>query len=721
MYFPAAPAAFVSISILTLLGFGLTRLSPSLRTARLPIRLGFAFPVGLVTTSGLLYALSHLGVLQIRRTTILLVAGVVLAASLVPRVESRGFPRRIRRFKAPMVIVVFMSSLVGLVLLGEALARPVSDWDGRETWGFTGRMVRGSRSADVPAFRDPTWWFPPRHYPVMMPISQNLPLELFASEDEREFRPIYAALFLSGLLVVFDGVARLAGRTTGAVVTTILTFVPHLTFWNHGGPSGAYSDYPLAVFLGGGLVLGLLHPRRSGTRLLSGLLLAGAALTKVEGLPLATAALLAIGLADLGWLRNRGSLRSTAIAIIPVLALIGVSALLLNSWRQPLVENTYGRFLHSFEPSLAANRLREAIPVVFRETVRPDRWGLLWPVSIVAIGVGWRGMRSLRSAGLALVLLSLVLGAAIAYVGDPKPAGLARVTWGRFLVQGHVPLMLLLGAGLRRVGRLRPYVLAGLALATVVPTFAHWRGFLGDFAKTTWVGRRDDATAANARLYGAAYVAGVDEIRRRLPPDSPYLLVKATDASQIQNYIRYHLAPRTPRFLGTLVGCKRTYIQTAPNELPSWVVLAADPGEPPRLESTASFAAREPDFFVRGEDDSIPGSIDSPSQEAAVGVDLRISGWCQESGSRPCSDVLLMFDGCRIPPTSFDRYPRPDVEAALPGMGSCARAGFSGTWTLPETMIGKTISIRAIGVSADRSRHRNFTRQVMVEAPRKQE
>lgn len=715
MVFSAGPAALVTIAILTLVGFALTRFSPSLRNASLPLRLGFALPLGVVTTSGLLYALSHLGVLQIRRTTILGVAAVVVAASLLPRLAALR-PRR-RRWRRRAVTVVFFipAALVGLLLLGEALARPITDWDGRETWAPLGRMVRASRSADVPALKEAGWWFPTRHYPVALPITQNIPLELFSSDDERTFRPIYAALFLSGIAVLFEGMARLAGRRVAAVVSGIVAFVPHLTFWNHGGPSGAFSDYPLAVFLGAGLVLCIVHPRHPGTRALGGLLLAGVALTKVEGLPLAIAAAAAIGVVD-AWSSFRGaSLRAFAAGILPVFLLVGASLFLLRSWREPLARDAYERFVPQMESKSIATRLRAAMPVVYRESIRTDRWGLLWPSAAIALAIGNSGLRNRKAGGLALVALSIIGGAAAAYAAASGPAELARVTWGRFLVLGHLPLLLLLGQSLRGIHRRRPMVMAGLALATIAPAFVPWSESARYFAKVTWLGRFDDAAAANARLYGAAYMAGIDEIQRRLPPESAYLLVKATNATQVQNFVRYHLAPRMHCFLGTLVDGERTFIQRAPSLLPAAVVLVADPGLPPRLEDTASFAAREPEFFGSEIDETIPAYIDAPVEGQVIGLELRISGWCQEPPSRPCSDVSFTFDGQAIAPTSFERFARNDVQAAIAGMGSCARAGFTGTWTLPEIMAGREIEIRGLIHSEDRSRYRVLLRSVHVE------
>lgn len=58
---------------------------------------------------------------------------------------------------------------------------------------------------------------------------------------------------------------------------------------------------------------------------------------------------------------------------------------------------------------------------------------------------------------------------------------------------------------------------------------------------------------ARARLFGGAYAAGIDALRRTLPPGRPYILVAGdVFADGGAFWVRWDLAPRPPLFLGQL-------------------------------------------------------------------------------------------------------------------------------------------------------------------------
>ena len=73
---------------------------------------------------------------------------------------------------------------------------------------------------------------------------------------------------------------------------------------------------------------------------------------------------------------------------------------------------------------------------------------------------------------------------------------------------------------------------------------------------------------------------------------------------------------------------------------------------------------------------------------ARVASPVTLSGWCQEPGSRPCSSVLVIVDGVRRP-ERVERFPRPDVAAAVPGIGDCQTAGWRLTATFGATESGE--------------------------------
>jgi hypothetical protein len=102
---------------------------------------------------------------------------------------------------------------------------------------------------------------------------------------------------------------------------------------------------------------------------------------------------------------------------------------------------------------------------------------------------------------------------------------------------------------------------------------------------------RESLPEARARLFGADYTAGVDALRRALPPAQPYILV-AGDALRDGGafWVRYDLAPRPPLFLGQLdtltdaAGLRRA-LGADLRRLPVVVAYAT---RPPRLLDTGA-------------------------------------------------------------------------------------------------------------------------------------
>jgi len=181
-------------------------------------------------------------------------------------------------------------------------------------------------------------------------------------------------------------------------------------------------------------------------------------------------------------------------------------------------------------------------------------------------------------------------------------------------------------------------------------------------------------TETRVRTYGEAYVARIDEIRGKIPETGTYLLVDAAGATDGKHVVRHDLAPRRPILLGWMSARRREFLFPArPPDAPEFVVIAREAG-PPDLVPTDSFLG--PEVVDPGREDvSIFASIDEPADGARVASPVTLSGWCQERGSRPCSSVLVLVDGVRRP-ERVERFPRPDVAAAVPAIGDCATAGW---------------------------------------------
>lgn len=95
------------------------------------------------------------------------------------------------------------------------------------------------------------------------------------------------------------------------------------------------------------------------------------------------------------------------------------------------------------------------------------------------------------------------------------------------------------------------------------------------------------------------------------------------------------------------------------------------------LPLNLSWRTRERPSATPGRDDvSLTGNVDSPAEDDIVRGTLTVSGWARVPGED--LDVTLLVDGEERATLSSERRPRPDVQAAVPGIGDCARAG----WTI---------------------------------------
>ena len=432
-------------------GFGLAALllGPRVRGA---LRLACAYLLGLAWVAGGLYALSHLFSVPIRRTNVLVLVLLPALAGIAAAVRRRPPRTRVGR-RSPLVSIAGVAAIfVSLGVLAEALTNPVTDWDGVMTWATQARFVRAARSVDAPVLRGGAYFLSNPRYPLLLPVAQVAALETWNADDDRLFRPLYAALFPVALALVFAVAAPLAGRAAAACVVVAAGVLPVLALDN-GGAGGAYSDLPLACFGGAALVLLVRRRVSRGEALAAGLLLAGAVLAKTEGFALALAVL-----AGAAWVRRKAGARTLGLAALLAFGAIAFYA----SWRAPIsprFDQSYASILR--DPGTwvrAPRKLASAVPTILREMRAFSAWGwFFFGVPLVVLA----GRKALRRRPVAPFLLAAAgpVGIALAaYAVHFDPPLLARSTWTRFLIQASIPLAAVLAACAREAARRRPRV-----------------------------------------------------------------------------------------------------------------------------------------------------------------------------------------------------------------------------------------------------------------------
>lgn len=95
----------------------------------------------------------------------------------------------------------------------------------------------------------------------------------------------------------------------------------------------------------------------------------------------------------------------------------------------------------------------------------------------------------------------------------------------------------------------------------------------------------EDPLEARRRHFGAAWVDGIEEIRRRIPEDGAYVLVDAQPVEQGAHYwARHDLAPRRALYLGRAgeLPVSRRLRDSIPRRI-RWAVVVTAADQPPRL------------------------------------------------------------------------------------------------------------------------------------------
>ena len=141
--------------------------------------------------------------------------------------------------------------------------------------------------------------------------------------------------------------------------------------------------------------------------------------------------------------------------------------------------------------------------------------------------------------------------------------------------------------------------------------------------------------------------------------------------------------------------------------------LPVPPGREPRVLSARELVLRRPPASTSGwrEDPSLLGSIDGPAEGAEVRGTLLVSGWARVPEQDLTVQVLL--DGVERMPAELRRTSRLDVEAAVPGLGSCATAGYEARVVLgPEDAGARYLAV--VFRSRDGSERHYPGRRIMV-------
>ena len=403
--------------LLVPLGAGLA-FHPSLRRQSLPVRLSAALAAGAVGLTVEALALTALG---IRWTPALLGTPLlVISATLAWRWSRADAAPDGRASRAtPRGAAFALASAASLLAIAHLSASLVTE---RATsvdyvffWGVKAARFAAARAVDPVLLGWEYFFHAVPSYPPLVPVVEALPAML-AGGMPWKTGPLAALFWLVGALPVVwaalrrrlpdDGAAAVAGFWTAALAVSLV--------WSFSGGNG---EAPLLFFL---TVAGatLLAEQTGDARVLPAVALAGAALTKVEGL--VGAALLVAGVA----LRDRLAGRPRAIALGAALGTAPAAAVLLWFGFQRAVGLPAGYAGHGFFFDLHFENLGRILSAAL-ENLSAGTAGLSWifPAAVLLLARPRRD--ALPALAVAAGTLAFLVFDYLHDAGDPS----LRIGW----------------------------------------------------------------------------------------------------------------------------------------------------------------------------------------------------------------------------------------------------------------------------------------------------
>jgi hypothetical protein len=286
--------------------------------------IGIAYSIATIAAAALAVAAVAWGVgfLRLRLRSARGGHGPVLSRAVLGALRTRFSRARVvanlraNRFLALFVLAFGIYAIVGLVT---AAVTPVTEWDAWAIWTPRAVLLTDFQHLPVDFFTGPAFQLPHQNYPLLVPLLESI---WFRSAGTVDTQAMHVELWL--LLVGFVWSVGYLMHRRGARVLLWgpLLLAASLAYGVYTQLLSGYADVPMSLFAGLGLLLvGLWVAQGQRAHLALGvLLLAAAANTKNEGLPIAIIALLVAGLV-VG--RSRpGTARDLALALVALVVIV---------------------------------------------------------------------------------------------------------------------------------------------------------------------------------------------------------------------------------------------------------------------------------------------------------------------------------------------------------------------------------------------------------------
>ncbi len=288
---------------------------------------------------------------------------------LGPRVRWDAGDRSLSTVASRVVLVL---AIAGSALMVMSLFRPVPSWDAWFLWSLKAKGLASAGSFDSPVFVSPTYGYSSQDYPTLLPSWQAI--AYIVSGDLSISWPLQ---FQQAWLWTASALALVWLTSTPAVSGAFLlplawVIAPEVVWQSMQG----YADVPMALMLILGAAVLRRNERDPRAHALAGILLAGAALTKAEGAPLALIVLVSL------------LVTTTPTAVLGIGPAIVVAARLpwfiftqAHGLTNDMINSTIVAALISGDVPF---RVPQIVVTMASVMVSPLRWGVLVPACVLA-------------------------------------------------------------------------------------------------------------------------------------------------------------------------------------------------------------------------------------------------------------------------------------------------------------------------------------------------
>ena len=386
-----------------------------------------------------------------------LAAGFGLRALLAGESEAPPEPRAADA--VPMLSAIIAGAAV-LIALAATVAGLAGSSDLLLFWGPKARAFASARSVDAAFLSDPRHAYMHPYYPPLVPELLAVP-----AMSAGRFSWSAAALTFPALLAVIaltlPALLRSSDRPFAPRAVSALV-VAALALLGIEANVAGNADFFLLLFatLGAALLLGR-PPLDRARRLLAGLLLAGAAVSKVEGLPLAAAAAVLFAVRAPSGRR----LRAAGWLLAPTILALGLWFAFGARYRAFSGYGEYGSLL-----ALRFDRLPQVVEALGR-AFRDAGWGLPYLVPIVVALLSRGPYRGLPLA-VAGVFAAFLLTTYLLPVPDPR----SWIAWSAARTFAPVAVLLALSLAGRREGHAKSAIVTKSEIAEIQSPVTNDRG-----------------------------------------------------------------------------------------------------------------------------------------------------------------------------------------------------------------------------------------------------